>query len=61
MSTEGSKFLPVVFTLSRRGDVTIQYKNLLNLKILSVNNVKELSSLGKFIRDAFKLRSSLLS
>ena len=31
------------------------------VQLLSVNNVKELCSLGKFIRDAFKLRSSLLS
>ena len=31
------------------------------VQLLSVNNVKELCSLGKFILDAFKLRSSLLS
>ena len=31
------------------------------VQLLSVNTVKELCSLGKFIRDAFKLRFSLLS
>ena len=29
-------------------------------QLLSVNNVKELCALGKYIRDAFKLRSNLL-